>query len=459
MRRRLIVVLAAVIPLAALVIAVAVSGGGPSKQPAKLPVAYGSGGAQATSAKATDAAFAPGSYPYGGVTYVAAADLPDLGGNARAYQVVSDVTDASIRSLADALGVQGDPVEQSPGYVTVGDGDRQLSIERATGSWYLSGMVSSGVAVSSGAGYACPVNADGSTIGSTSCGQRGSGYACPAVAPGEPPVDCPMPPEMTTTIPTRPADLPSQDEAKAKALDLLRATGMDVGAAHVTIDDYTTSWQITVDSVVDGKSAQRFGASVAIGAGGAIDYANGFLAHAAAVDEYPLLTTREAIDLLNKNQVVPMMAFDTATATGGSSLCEETKATTGDGVAVALPCAPTPTTVVCPELAPATTVAPNAASSASDVSDAAFTITNVPPPSVAAYTYTCSAFTCSFDGSTSTNATGYSWNFGDGATASGVTTSHTFAVRKTYTVTLSTTPAGSQSTATKSIVCNNKKCS
>ena len=101
----------------------------------------------------------------------------------------------------------------------------------------------------------------------------------------------------------------------------------------------------------------------------------------------------------------------------------------------------------------------DAASAASDVSNAAFTITNVPPPSVAAYTYTCSGLTCSFNASSSTGATGYAWNFGDNTTGSGVTVSHTFAARKTYGVTLTTTPSGSQSSTTKSIVCNKIRCS
>jgi hypothetical protein len=39
-----------------------------------------------------------------------------------------------------------------------------------------------------------------------------------------------------------------------------------------------------------------------------------------------------------------------------------------------------------------------------------------------------------------------------------VTNSHSFASRKTYTVTLTTTPSGSQSTISKSIVCNKMKC-
>lgn len=101
----------------------------------------------------------------------------------------------------------------------------------------------------------------------------------------------------------------------------------------------------------------------------------------------------------------------------------------------------------------------DAAGSTTDASNAAFSIVTPPPPSsVAAYTYTCSGLTCSFNASSSTGATGYSWNFGDGTTGSGVTTSHSFASRKTYTVTLTTTPSGSQSTISKSIVCNKMKC-
>ena len=101
----------------------------------------------------------------------------------------------------------------------------------------------------------------------------------------------------------------------------------------------------------------------------------------------------------------------------------------------------------------------DASSAATDVSNAAFTITNVPPPSIAAFTYTCSGLTCSFNASTSSNATGYSWNFGDATTGSGVTVSHTFAARKSYTVTLTTTPSGSQSSTSKTLTCNKIRCS
>ncbi|MBA3343329.1 MAG: PKD domain-containing protein [Gemmatimonadaceae bacterium] len=80
-----------------------------------------------------------------------------------------------------------------------------------------------------------------------------------------------------------------------------------------------------------------------------------------------------------------------------------------------------------------------------------------PPGSVAQFTYSCSNLTCSFNGSGSTGATSWSWAFGDGGTATGVTTSHTYK-RGNYTVTLTTAPAGSQSTATKTVRCK-KVCS
>lgn len=83
-----------------------------------------------------------------------------------------------------------------------------------------------------------------------------------------------------------------------------------------------------------------------------------------------------------------------------------------------------------------------------------------PPPSasVASFTFSCSGFACSFNGSGSSNATSWSWAFGDGSSGSGATVSHTYSKKGNYTVTLSTQPAGSQSTASKSVRCNPKGC-
>jgi trimeric autotransporter adhesin len=66
---------------------------------------------------------------------------------------------------------------------------------------------------------------------------------------------------------------------------------------------------------------------------------------------------------------------------------------------------------------------------------------NVPP--TAAFTSTPTDLTAAFDGSTSTDIDGtiaaYNWDFGDGQTGTGQTTSHTYAAAGTYTVTLTVT--------------------
>jgi subtilisin family serine protease len=91
-----------------------------------------------------------------------------------------------------------------------------------------------------------------------------------------------------------------------------------------------------------------------------------------------------------------------------------------------------------------------------------------PPPGntapTASFTASCSKATCSFNGSGSTDDSGiagYSWSFGDGATASGTTpmTSHTYAAKGTYTVTVTLTvtdAAGLSASAQKSITIRNK---
>jgi|GEM_PF-407965 len=69
-------------------------------------------------------------------------------------------------------------------------------------------------------------------------------------------------------------------------------------------------------------------------------------------------------------------------------------------------------------------------------------------PPVAAFSFSCSALTCSFDGTGSSDDHGiaaYAWSFGDGASGSGATVSHTYASGGTRTVTLTVTDTTGQS--------------
>ena len=86
-----------------------------------------------------------------------------------------------------------------------------------------------------------------------------------------------------------------------------------------------------------------------------------------------------------------------------------------------------------------------------------------PPPSgpTASFSYRCSKLTCSFDASASTGASlSYSWSFGDNTTGAGVTVSHSFKARTSYTVRLTVTDGAQASAATsKTIKCGPRQCS
>jgi PKD repeat protein len=88
------------------------------------------------------------------------------------------------------------------------------------------------------------------------------------------------------------------------------------------------------------------------------------------------------------------------------------------------------------------------------------TVINVNAPPVAAFTSTCSGLTCSFDASSSSDSDGtvasYAWNFGDGATGSGVTAAHTYAEGRTYTVGLVVTDNGGAAGQTIGIIHTNR---
>jgi hypothetical protein len=138
--------------------------------------------------------------------------------------------------------------------------------------------------------------------------------------------------------PERPADLPTQDEAKAAALDLLRSAGVDVEGADVHVDDAFTQWSVRVDPLVDGTATSGLTTYLAIGSGGAVDYANGYLATPERADEYPLTGTAVAIERMNRGEGfgggVRPLAADAGDGTGA-----------GVGIAGAEPATDTPASV------------------------------------------------------------------------------------------------------------------
>jgi subtilisin family serine protease len=80
-----------------------------------------------------------------------------------------------------------------------------------------------------------------------------------------------------------------------------------------------------------------------------------------------------------------------------------------------------------------------------------------PAAPVAAFTYSCSANTCTFDGSPSTSdwpTPAYLWNFGDATSSTLKSPVHTFPQANTYTVSLTVTDPNGTSTSTQSVVLN-----
>lgn len=315
MRRRVIVIVAAVVPVVALAIAIAVGGSGSSSSstPAKLPIAFGTGGPPGAAANAALDAATPAIYPYAPTRYVAANDLPDLGGEARAYKVVSDVTDPRVTELARALGVDAVDISEASQGTTVNDSRPKLTVLRSTGQWAVSGPIE---AIASSAACA---NADG-----TPC---------------------------TVPVTTLPPNELSEDDARAKALAVLRPSGMDTDHAAIVATLQQPMWQVMVDPIVDGTPTSGYGATVWILPDGTVANATGFMAHAEPADTYPRLTTHQVIDQMTAGLPVPMIATASDVAVGGACA----PATEQSDGSVIAPCAPIPV----PDGAPTTALPPH----------------------------------------------------------------------------------------------------
>jgi hypothetical protein len=236
--------------------------------PNTVPVAFGAAGSESAAADMSMRAF---------VRYVAGPELPALGGEGPAYRVPADTTTSRVVELARALDLAGEPT-QGDGTWHLQDGDRTLDVYEGLGSQWSYG------AGNPDAGYSVAVDS-------------GSASSSP-VCVGGPAVDCAPVEEPTTT--TVPADPGAADDAKALALDLLAATGMDLTDVEVTVEGPQPGYWIYVIPRVDGHLAADLGASVGIGPDGAVQFANGRLGRPESVGDVAMVDTTEAIERLNE---------------------------------------------------------------------------------------------------------------------------------------------------------------
>jgi hypothetical protein len=304
-----------------LVAAVGGGGDGDGAAPA-LPLSVGSGGSGGSgeaggAGDARAASVAPLELA-ARTTYVPTDDLPSGGGTETAYRLADSVAEGTVRDLAAALGIEGDPSEQDGAWHVTG-GDMTLDVYEAGASWTAYRTVDGGGSAGSAGSVGSPVPpdapvsnapvADGEecvqrgdvtecTVESSASGAAGAATGCPA----DPAVLCPDPRTPAPTpapAPERPADLPSEDEARGIALDLLAAAGTDVEGADVQVTDGVVQWTVTVEPRLGGLPAPGLAAFVAVGPGGRIDSASGYVGTPEELGDYDLIGTRAALDRLN----------------------------------------------------------------------------------------------------------------------------------------------------------------
>ncbi len=310
--------------------------GGLPRLPVALGASVGAESAAGMSAPAADMRMA-------WITYLAGDDLPMLGGEAVAYRVTGAVDEGRVRALAEAVGLSGDPVhEDGLWHLRTDDGVLEVYEDGGGSWWYSSQSFSVEPDVSNGGGSsgspgcepgpavdcgfvepvapstAIPGTAPTTTVvdadcpaGASSCVDDTSCRTYTA-ADGSTVEECTLPVEECPPnancvapeplLPTPPADLPSEGDARQIALDLLSSTGMDVEGAKVTVDGPYDSWYVSVEPVLDGLPVSGWMSSVSVGSKGAITDASGSLATSERLGDYPVLDTRAAIERLNEQQ-------------------------------------------------------------------------------------------------------------------------------------------------------------
>lgn len=368
MKQRIVVwgAVATLVVVAAGLAVVAAGGDGDDEAgtPPRLPLdlAGSGGGAPAGAEPAADAL----SVDLVPVTYVAADDLPDMGGEGPAFRV--PVTADRVAALAGALGIDGEPVEADGSWSAEGAG-LVLSVYGPGGTWSVGPAAASGPdsPVSSPAGggtgggssgnpgtpettvapdppdttdapgepqptpgqpattttivcvqapcepaeSAAPAEAVGPGAQEKvappvapepvqECPADPGGASCaPACEPG-PAVTCPapgaVPPDTATTVPA--GDVPPESAARELTDQVLTAAGFAPGDAVVDTASGAGTWTVSFEPQVEGAPAPGLAGALTLGAGGVVS-GSGYFAPGDPLGDYPLLTTRQAIERLN----------------------------------------------------------------------------------------------------------------------------------------------------------------
>lgn len=337
--------------------ALAVTAGGGDSAAPNLPISLGSaGGAGVAEARSMDASFA-------WITYVAGSDLPALGGEAPAYRLAGAVDEAQVRRLADALRLSGDVVHEGASWrVAAADGATLEVYEGSGASWWYS-AASLDLPVRGGGSSSGSAEGPDATLVPTTAIECLPDTDC-GVATGTVDAECPpaasctaVPPDCAQLEaggcpgepPVPPADLPSQDEARAVALDVIAATGVAVTDAIVTVDGPYDAWYVTVEPRLDGAPSGLV-ASVSVGSKGVVTNASGFLGTPEVLGDYPILDTRAAIARLNE-QMIAGGSFG-GVAMGRDDVSTDSRVASSDGrSAVCVEASDAVTTVPCEDTA------------------------------------------------------------------------------------------------------------
>jgi hypothetical protein len=275
-RRRPLLLAAAAAAVALLAGGIALVAAGGDDDPPRLDLSSGgpasladSGGGERMAESADMAADdMAGTSMMAWVTYLAGDELPDLGGDAPVYRLTAD--DGDLQTLAAHFGLEGEATDADGMQRMITDGD--ASVSRYGASWWYS------------SGQPYPGSED--VVVASSC-EGGEDVVCE---------DTPRPmPE-----PERPADLPSQAEAESIVRAMADAAGLDLTDARVTAYDNVTTWSVNIELALDGTPVPGWSVYGTVMAGGQVLDAGGALGSLERVGDYPLDTTRVAIDRLNE---------------------------------------------------------------------------------------------------------------------------------------------------------------